>query len=305
MRRSIRTGRAKCWPAAGSTESVGAAAVPQKSNQGRVDLVGTFLLNPMPGAVDDELLLEVGQNPFHIGDPPGTDQAGDNGIVRPGNEQGRLTDLRVLPRCGQFPVAIEVAVPAQSAAEARLAVGFAEGGKIGLGQPVRQRPVRTGFAEESLAVLDEQGGRRIGKSAAEQGPHRQIDVALELALGDTGRLKVLPIEIGDTALAQGFERSAAAPERRGNAQTGNGGENIGAEHRRVPGNRCAPIMADDNGPLFSKCGNQRHHIADMIEDAVGGDVRRRAGPAEPAHIRCDDMVARRGNCGDLMPPGIG
>ena len=64
-------------------------------------------------------------------------------------------------------------------------------------------------------------------------------------------------------------------------------------------------MADDDGLLFAECGNQRHHVADVIEDAVGGDIRRRAGPAEAAHIRCDDMVARRGNRRDLMPPGIG
>jgi len=58
-----------------------AAAIPQKSNQGRVDLVGAFLLDPMPGAVDDELLLEVGQNSFHVGDALGADQASDDGIV--------------------------------------------------------------------------------------------------------------------------------------------------------------------------------------------------------------------------------
>lgn len=52
-----------------------AAAIPQKRYQGRVDLVGAFLLDPMPGAVDDELLLEVGQNPFHVGDALGADQA--------------------------------------------------------------------------------------------------------------------------------------------------------------------------------------------------------------------------------------
>ena len=54
-----------------------------------------------------------------------------------------------------------------------------------------------------------------------------------------------------------------------------------------------------------ECGNQGHRVADVIEDAVGSDIRRRAGSAETAHIRCDDMVARSSNCPDLMPPGIG
>ncbi len=64
-------------------------------------------------------------------------------------------------------------------------------------------------------------------------------------------------------------------------------------------------MADDDGLLFAKRRNQRNHVADVIEDAVGGDIGRRAGPAETAHIRGDDMEAGRRNRRDLMPPGIG
>jgi hypothetical protein len=67
--------RANCWLAAGSIEPVFRGRNPQKRYQGRVDLVGAFLLDPMPGAVDDELLLEVGQNPFHVGDALGADPA--------------------------------------------------------------------------------------------------------------------------------------------------------------------------------------------------------------------------------------
>ena len=73
----------------------------------------------------------------------------------------------------------------------------------------------------------------------------------------------------------------------------------------MPGDRRAPVMADNGGPLFSEGCDQRHHVADGIEDAVGVDIGRRAGAAKTPHIRCGDMKARRRNRGDLMPPGIG
>jgi len=59
----------------------------EKSDQGRVDLAGAFLLNPVAGALDDELLSQVRQHPFHVSHPFGADQAGNDGIVRSGNEQ--------------------------------------------------------------------------------------------------------------------------------------------------------------------------------------------------------------------------
>src|ERR1019366_322372 len=132
-------------------------------------------------------------------------------------------DLRALPGRGQFPVAVDVAVPVEPATEAGFPVGRAEISEVGFAEPIRQRPVGADIAEKSLAVLDEQRGRWIGKSAPEQGSHRQVNIALELTFGDAGRLKILPIEIGDPAFAQGIERPTAAAERRGYAQARNRG----------------------------------------------------------------------------------
>jgi len=78
----------------------------------------------------------------------------------------------------------------------------------------------------------------------------KLTSALELGLRDAGRLKILPVEIGDPAFAQGVERPAAPTEWRGNAQPRDGCENIRAEHRRVPGNRRAPVVPDKDGLLF-------------------------------------------------------
>ena len=110
-------------------------------------------------------------------------------------------DLRVLPGCGQFPVAVDVAIPVEPAAEAGIPVGLAEAGEVGFTEPIRQRAVAPRVAEKALAVFDEQRRGRIGESAPEHGAHRQLDVALELGLGDTGLLKILPIEIGDAVIA--------------------------------------------------------------------------------------------------------
>jgi hypothetical protein len=64
-------------------------------------------------------------------------------------------------------------------------------------------------------------------------------------------------------------------------------------------------MADNGGPLFAQRCDQRHHVADGIEDAVGIDVNGRAGSPKTPHGRGHDVEARRRNRRDLMPPGIG
>src|SRR6266700_3647935 len=110
-------------------------------------------------------------------------------------------DLRALPWRGQFPVAIDVAVPVQPAPEAGFPVSLGEIGEVSLAEPARPRPIGTCVSKKSLANFDEQRGRRIGKSAPEQGAHGQADITLELGLGDAWRLKVLPVEIGGAALA--------------------------------------------------------------------------------------------------------
>ena len=89
MRRSIRAVPANCWPDAGSTEPrlFRPRVLLEKSDQSRIDLGGAFLLNPVAGPIDNKLLFQVRQNPLHVGDAFGTDQAGDDGILRSRNEQ--------------------------------------------------------------------------------------------------------------------------------------------------------------------------------------------------------------------------
>jgi hypothetical protein len=64
-------------------------------------------------------------------------------------------------------------------------------------------------------------------------------------------------------------------------------------------------MADNDSPLFSERRHQRHHVADVVEDAVRIDMNGCAGSAEAPHIRRGDMETRRRKHLDLMPPRIG
>ena len=45
---------------------------------------------------------------------------------------------------------------------------------------------------------------------AQHNSHRRRDVALELGLRHARRLKILPVEIGDAVVPQGFERQASS-----------------------------------------------------------------------------------------------
>ena len=73
----------------------------------------------------------------------------------------------------------------------------------------------------------------------------------------------------------------------------------------MPGDGRAPIMADNEGLLFTKRRHQRDHVADIVEDGVGADLGWRAGPAEPAHIGGDDMETGFRDGGDLVSPRVG
>src|SRR5207244_5676079 len=98
------------------------------------------------------------------------------------------------------------------------------------------------------------------------------ELARETGVRDARRLKILPVEIGNAVVPQGFEWQAASAGGRWNAEARDPGEDIGPEHRRVPGDRRTPIMADNDGLLFAKRRHQRDHVADIVEDGVGADV---------------------------------
>ena len=98
----------------------------QEIDQGGIDLVGPLLLDPVTGPIENELLPQIRQHTLHLVDQFGADQPGNDAILRSRDEQRWLVDLRALPRRGQFPIAVDVAIPVQPAAEAGLLVDVRE-----------------------------------------------------------------------------------------------------------------------------------------------------------------------------------
>src|SRR5262249_27181819 len=73
--------------------------------------------------------LQVRQYPLQFVDAFCADQAGDHRIPGACDELRWLTGLRILPRRCQLPVAVDVAVPVQSAAKTGSPIGRSEEGK--------------------------------------------------------------------------------------------------------------------------------------------------------------------------------
>src|SRR4249919_3561542 len=114
-------------------------------------------------------------------------------------------DTGALPGGGELPVAVEIAVPVQPAAETGYPVGLGEIGDVGFADPVRKRLYRAYVVEKALTLGDEHR-RGIGNAAPEHLAHGQRDITLEFCLGNAGRLEILPVEVGDAAFAQALER---------------------------------------------------------------------------------------------------
>src|ERR1022692_1071957 len=89
----------------------------QKLDQYLVDLFGTLLLHPMPGTGDDHFLFQIRSERTRHLVPTGNHFAYH--VMLAGGEHGGLAQLRAVEEGRQFPVAIEIAIPVDSAANAR------------------------------------------------------------------------------------------------------------------------------------------------------------------------------------------
>jgi len=88
-------------------------------------------------------------------------------------------------------------------------------------------------------------------------------------------LEIEVVEIGLAGLAQRIERSEGTAPAMWDAHRHDGGENIGPHQCRVPSDRRAPVVADDQRALFAERRHERDHVADIVKDGVGGDLERR------------------------------
>ena len=120
----------------------------QKLQQRGIDAFRPLLLNPVTGAFDDHF-LHAGHGAAHVLDRGGTALARDHRVARADDEQRGLTNRRVLPRRGQRPVAIDVAIPVEPAAKTGASIFARELLDVLFAQPGRQLSARPRADRES------------------------------------------------------------------------------------------------------------------------------------------------------------
>ena len=64
-------------------------------------------------------------------------------------------------------------------------------------------------------------------------------------------------------------------------------------------------MTNDDGLFFTQRRDETNHVTRGVEDAVGLDIRRRAGAAKAAHVGGDNVEAGRSQRRNLVAPGVG
>ena len=163
---------------------------------------------------------------------------------------------------GKFlPVVIQVAVAVQRAAEAGALERFHVGVEVVLSEPVGKL-LRSCEAVEELGVLwfvhersaDARVGSAFGGGAVHKHQHRPPDVRLELLLRHTRLLEVKHVE--EVVLEHRLEhlrRWHRRPRQERHAERRDRAVAVRVKDGRVPGHRCAPIVADDHRRLLAQC----------------------------------------------------
>ncbi len=72
----------------------------------------------------------------------------------------------------------------------------------------------------------------------------------------------------------------------------------------MPGDRRAPVMADDDRPLGPEGVDDPDHVADQMKERIFLDLLRTVGLSVAAHVRRHRMIAGIGERLQLRPPGI-
>ena len=280
----------------------------RECDQRGVHLVRALLLDPVAGAVDQDLLREVRHHAFQFIERALAERAGDHRVARAGDEQRGLPDDRAVPGRGQGPVAVDVAIPVEPAAKSGALIFGGEHVDVGLGQPGRQRDRIDRGPEKALLAVDIEAhlvlARRVARAEIEDAADRGARVALELGLGDARLLEIDPVVVGLAGRFQRFERHREAAPAVRHAQARDRRKDVRPHQRRMPGDRRAPVMADDHGALLAERLDQRDHVADSVQDGVGGDVVRRAAAAEAAHVGRDRAEAGLGERDQLVAPRV-
>src|SRR4029450_5408599 len=87
----------------------------EELDEQRVHLARTLLLNAVTGPCQQDLLPQVGHHALELVEALASD--GDSRVLRTGEEERRLADLRSPEKRRQLPVAVTVPIPVESTPE--------------------------------------------------------------------------------------------------------------------------------------------------------------------------------------------
>src|SRR5712664_207365 len=111
----------------------------EELEHGRVDFVTPLLLGPVAAAGEDQSLAKLGNELREVGDELVHAAEGEHEIAVAGDVEGGDGDHGPRIGCEELPVAIDVAIPIESAAKTGARKFPSVEIDIGLGEPRRQR----------------------------------------------------------------------------------------------------------------------------------------------------------------------
>ena len=271
---------------------------------------------PQPGSI--WILRKPGTKVLHVGKQLVRAGEADHEVTITRDVERRHRHLQSRHRAGDFPVAIDVAVVVERAAETaafellavKVDIAFADPGRAGFWARRVPAEIRRPSAPCRGSV---RGRRRLtaARAAATPSPDAPNSMLRMVARGSrpssaSAATLLLEIELIELRILgarhqAGRRRLAARPER--HAKRCDRPEAVGPHESGLPGDAGAPIMPDDDGGRRAQGIENADHVADEMQDRVLVDRLRRVALAVAAHVGGDDTEAGGSKRVDLMPPG--
>src|SRR5215472_13011830 len=161
-------------------EDQGLLQIAEEADHRLVDLLCPLLLGPVAATRQYDGSLQLRNKVHEIGDQPVHAGKGNHQVAVAGDIECGYQD----PRSGEWrqklPVAVDVAVPVETAAKPGAGKFLDIKMKVGFGEPSRQSRDRLHSGEEAALPRDHPDGagrrRRLSRDRAEDGAHRMADI---------------------------------------------------------------------------------------------------------------------------------
>ena len=238
-----------------------------------------LLLDPVAGAVEQDLALQVRHHAVHLVERALSHRAGDDRVVRAGDEQRGLHDLRACHGAVSSQLRSMLRYQLSPPRNPVRAYSAANTVDVGLGQPWRHRHRRRAEPEEALRAVHIHAhlvvARRVARADVEDArtaysAHRARTRPRRPAPGNRDSSSRTCRALRSVSSGG----SAAAPAVR-HAHRDDRGEDIRPHQRRVPGDRRAPVVADDQ----RRASRRARPPARPCRRHCAGSCRRRHRPA--------------------------